>query len=117
MLYDSRFVSPSESCPTVCPGIPRQDELQQPPELKQDPELLELDAELVSAMELARDLELGSMLQSGLDLGTELKPDPTLSAAPQILLEPDPAHARPLLPEPDLPQDLQQLNMEDMESK
>lgn len=55
------------------------------------------------------------MLQSGLDLGTELKPDPTLSAAPQILLEPDPAHARPLLPEPDLPQDLQQLNMEDME--
>ncbi|XP_052020886.1 signal transducer and activator of transcription 2 isoform X2 [Apodemus sylvaticus] len=92
----------------------RQDELQQPPELKQDPELLELDAELMSAMELAQDLELGSMLQTGLDLGTELKLEPTLNAAPQIMLEPDPTHALLQLPEPDLPQDLQQLNMADM---
>lgn len=92
------------------------DELQQPLELKQDPESLELDAELMSVMELAQDLELQSMLQAGLDLGVELKPDPTLSPAPQILLEPDPARAsNQLLPEPDLPQDLQQLNTGEME--
>lgn len=92
------------------------DELQQPLELKQDPESLELDAELMSVMELAQDLELQSMLQAGLDLGVEPKPDPTLSPAPQILLEPDPAHAlNQLLPEPDLPQDLQQLNTGEME--
>lgn len=92
------------------------DELQQPLELKQDPESLELDAELMSVMELAQDLELQSMLQAGLDLGVELKPDPTPSPAPQILLEPDPARAlNQLLPEPDLPQDLQQLNTGEME--
>lgn len=119
MLYDPHFISPPESCPIVCPDTPRQaDELQQPLELKQDPESLELDAELMSVMELARDLELQSMLQVGLDLGVEPKPDPTLSPAPQILLEPDPARAlNQLLPEPDLPQDLQQLNTGEMESK
>ncbi|GAB1295694.1 Signal transducer and activator of transcription [Apodemus speciosus] len=106
--------SPGTGVTGTC-ELSRQDELQQPLELKQDPELLELDAELMSAMEIAQDLELGSMLQSGLDLGAELKLDPTLSTAPQIVLEPDPTHAQPLLPEPDLPQDLQQLNMVDME--
>ncbi|XP_076776717.1 signal transducer and activator of transcription 2 [Arvicanthis niloticus] len=91
------------------------DELQQPLELKQDPESLDLDAELMSAMELAQDLELESMLQSGLDLGTDLKLDPILSPDPQIMLESDPTRALQLLAEPDLPQDLQQLNTEGME--
>lgn len=119
MRYEPHFISPTEPCPIVCPGIPRQpDELQQPLELKQDPETLDLDTELImSAMELAQDLELESMLQSGLDLGTDLKLDPTLSPDPQIMLESDPTHALQLLAEPDLPQDLQQLNTEGMESK
>lgn len=71
----------------------------------------------MSAMGLAQDLELESMLQTRLDLGTELKQDSILSPDPQIMPEPNSTHALQLLEEPDLPQDLQQLNTEDMESK
>ena len=62
------------------------DELQQPLELKQDSESLEVNAELL----LAHDQELPLMMQTGLVLGTELKVDPILSTAPQVLLEPAP---------------------------
>ncbi|XP_055447822.1 signal transducer and activator of transcription 2 isoform X2 [Psammomys obesus] len=89
------------------------DELQQPLELKPDPDLesLELDPEPMSVMELEKDLELQTLLESGLDLGTEL------CATPRAMLEPDPSPALSLLPEPEpeLPDDLQQLNTVDME--
>ena len=78
------------------------DELQQPLELKQDSESLEVNAELL----LAHDQELPLMMQTGLVLGTELKVDPILSTAPQVLLEPapqvllEPAPQVPLEPAP-----------------
>lgn len=93
------------------------DELQQPLELKQEPELdsLELNAELMSPMELEQDLELQTLLNTGLDLGTELELNPTLRVAPQTMLEPDPRPVPQLLPESGLPDDLQHLNVDDME--
>lgn len=95
------------------------DELQQPLELKQEPELdsLELNAELMSPMELEQDLELQTLLNTGLDLGTGLELNPTLCVAPQTMLEPDPRPVPQLLPESGLPDDLQHLNVDDMESK
>ncbi|XP_041530451.1 signal transducer and activator of transcription 2 [Microtus oregoni] len=82
------------------------DELQQPPELQQEPELepLELNATMAT-MELEQDLELPMLLETGL----ELNPTPCVTPAPS--LETDPR----LFPESDLPHDLQQLNMEEME--
>ncbi|XP_075810274.1 signal transducer and activator of transcription 2 [Microtus pennsylvanicus] len=82
------------------------DELQQPPELQQEPELepLELNATMAT-MELEQDLELPMLLETGLEL------NPTPCVTPPPSLETDPR----LFPESDLPHDLQQLNMEEME--
>lgn len=102
------------SRPTVCPCEPRQaDELQQPPELQQEPELepLELNTDPMATMELEQDLELPMLLKTGLEL------NPTLCVTPPPSLETDPRLVVQLSPELDLPHDLQQLNMEEMESK
>lgn len=95
------------------------DELQQPPELKPEAELdpLELNEDLMSAMTLEQDLDLQTLLEEGLDLGTKLELNPTPCVDPQTMPEADPGPASQLSPESDLPQDLQQLNMVDMESK
>lgn len=89
------------------------DELQQPPELKQEPELepLELNTDLMATMELEQDLELPLLLKTGLELS------PTLCVTPPPSLETDPRLVAQLSPELDLPHDLQQLNMDEMESK
>ncbi|KAM7328244.1 hypothetical protein ACRRTK_012336 [Alexandromys fortis] len=86
------------------------DELQQPPELQQEPELepLELNATMAT-MELEQDLELPMLLETGLEL------NPTPCVTPLSSLETDPRLVAQLLPESDLPHDLQQLNMEEME--
>ncbi|XP_005371256.1 signal transducer and activator of transcription 2 [Microtus ochrogaster] len=86
------------------------DELQQPPELQQEPELepLELNATMAT-MELEQDLELPMLLETGLEL------NPTPCVTPPPSLETDPRLVAQLLPESDLPHDLQQLNMEEME--
>uniref|UniRef100_A0A8C2LXC4 Signal transducer and activator of transcription n=1 Tax=Cricetulus griseus TaxID=10029 RepID=A0A8C2LXC4_CRIGR len=93
------------------------DELQQPPELKPEAELdpLELNEDLMSAMTLEQDLDLQTLLEEGLDLGTKLELNPTPCVDPQTMPEADPGPASQLSPESDLPQDLQQLNMVDME--
>ncbi|KAK7801252.1 hypothetical protein U0070_025741 [Myodes glareolus] len=88
------------------------DELQQPPELQQEPELepLELNTNLMATMELEQDLELPMLLKTGLEL------NPTLCVSPPPSLETDPGLVVQLSPEEsDLPHDLQQLNMEEME--
>lgn len=87
------------------------DELQQPPELKQEPELepLELNTDLMATMELEQDLELPLLLKTGLELS------PTLCVTPPPSLETDPRLVAQLSPELDLPHDLQQLNMDEME--
>lgn len=88
------------------------DELQQPPELQQEPELepLELNTNLMATMELEQDLELPMLLKTGLEL------NPTLCVTPPPSLETDPRLVVQLSPEEsDLPHDLQQLNMEEME--
>lgn len=87
------------------------DELQQPPELEQEPELepLELNTDLMATMELEQDLELPMLLKTGLEL------NPTLCVTPPPSLETDPRLVAQLSPESDLPHDLQQLNMEEME--
>nr|XP_045008444.1 signal transducer and activator of transcription 2 isoform X3 [Jaculus jaculus] len=92
------------------------DELHQPPELKLEPELesVDLEPQLVSDAELAPclDLEL-------LDLGDSLKLEPSqdrpLCMGSQEMLEPNLKSVWSLMSEPDLPQDLQQLNTKDME--
>lgn len=86
------------------------DELQQPPELQQEPELepLELNATMAT-MELEQDLELPMLLETGLEL------NPTPCVTPPPSLETDPSLVAQLFPESDLPHDLQQLNMEEME--
>lgn len=87
------------------------DELQQPPEFEQEPELepLELNTDLMATMELEQDLELPMLLKTGLEL------NPTLCVTPPPSLETDPQLVVQLSPESDLPHDLQQLNMEEME--
>lgn len=86
------------------------DELQQPPELQEEPELepLELNATMAT-MELEQNLELPMLLETGLEL------NPTQCVTPPPSLETDPRLVEQLLPESDLPHDLQQLNMEEME--
>lgn len=87
------------------------DELQQPPELEQEPELepLELNTDLMATMELEQDLELPMLLKTGLELNSTLcvTPPPSLGTDPRLVAQ--------LSPESDLPHDLQQLNMEEME--
>ncbi|XP_038170314.1 signal transducer and activator of transcription 2 [Arvicola amphibius] len=76
------------------------DELQQPPELQQEPELEPLEVNATTAtMELEQDLQLPMLLKTGLEL------NPTLCVTPPPSLD----------TESDLPHDLQQLNMEEME--
>uniref|UniRef100_A0A8C5KMY6 Signal transducer and activator of transcription n=1 Tax=Jaculus jaculus TaxID=51337 RepID=A0A8C5KMY6_JACJA len=112
-------LDPHSLSPPFCRGVSRQvDELHQPPELKLEPELesVDLEPQLVSDAELAPclDLEL-------LDLGDSLKLEPSqdrpLCMGSQEMLEPNLKSVWSLMSEPDLPQDLQQLNTKDMESK
>lgn len=66
----------------------------------------------MATMELEQDLELPMLLKTGLEL------NPTLCVTPPPSLETDPSLVVQLSPEEsDLPHDLQQLNMEEMESK
>lgn len=87
------------------------DELQQPPELNQELELepSQLNTNPGATMELEQDLELPLLLKTGLEL------NPTQCVTPPPSLETDPRLVAQLSPESDLPHDLQQLNMEEME--
>lgn len=65
----------------------------------------------MATTELEQDLELPMLLETGLEL------NPTPCVTPLSSLETDPRLVAQLLPESDLPHDLQQLNMEEMESE
>ncbi|XP_076967167.1 signal transducer and activator of transcription 2 isoform X2 [Tamandua tetradactyla] len=97
------------------------DELQQPLEPKLEPgqESLELEPGLAPGPKPGQDLELEPLLEAGLDLGFLL--EPALELTPQRMLESEVKLETVLepvsqpVPEPDLPQDLSNLNIEDME--